>query len=153
MRLRRFGVVLLAGFVGGALCGFLILLPQELGMQHIGVVENLAQRLLTNIEFSAGFGIEFGGAFGLVAFPLCYYLLLRRLPLNLSLAITIPGTVVVGWLAYLIPIYSNAFNLSELGLWWFGLIYGPGLAGLLVSSIALSVWGRRTRVRTDQSRP
>jgi hypothetical protein len=134
--MRRFFAVVLAGFLGGSLCGIIVLIPEFYSAPHLGLVETDFQQLIGSIEPSVFLGVEFGGAFGIFAFPLSYYLFLRKLPLIVSLAYTVPATIVGEWLGMVFepPHYAG----SNVGLWFILFVYGPGFLGLLLSSIALS---------------
>lgn len=126
----RFGLVCLAGLIGGSVCGIAILALGLLGVTPI-----------TDVDISTvlQLGVVFGGGFGVIAFPICYYLFLRDVPLWLSLAVTIPATIVVGWLG--LNILLNAVPGDSQAAPF--IIFGPGFLGLLLSSIALNRFAAR----------
>jgi hypothetical protein len=133
---RRFGGVVLAGFVGGSLCGCLVLIPMLFFGPHDISEGGPAQRLTDILNNSPFYGIEFGGAFGVIIFPLCYYLFLWMIPLERALWVTFPSSVIAGWLALFLPLYRT--DIGILGAWWLLAIFGPSFLGLLVSCIVLS---------------
>lgn len=142
--MRQFGLVCLAGFVGGSICGFLILI---LGSAIVDHVQGGTSQPTYVITSSAEGGVAFGGVFGLVAFPLCYYSLLTQVAAPLLFSVTIPSTVVGGWLGtliMLIPGFVNWIRFASVS--WvvdLALIFGPGFLGLLLSSIALRLFVAR----------
>jgi hypothetical protein len=121
--------VCIAGFAGGALCGSVIII--------LMLVASPPDISIGTLQFAAILGVIFGGPFGLIEFPICYYLFLRTLPLKMSLAVTIPATIIVGWFGIAYDGKYNALDAPYNLLWL--LIYGPGFLGLLLSSIALRV--------------
>jgi hypothetical protein len=132
------------GLVGESFCGFLTAFFEILRDPDLS---NSATPLVNIIEGSAVLGGLFGGPFGLIAFPLCFFLFLKKLPLAISLAVTIPATVIAGWLGT-IPVAENPIQnatnaLGEAGI--YVAMYGPGFLGLLLSSIALRILEPRLR--------
>jgi hypothetical protein len=120
----RFGVACLAGLVYGSVCSVVIWI---FGAQ-IRPIE---------IANELPIGVVFGGEFGIVAFPICYYIFLREIPLWISLAVTIPATIVAGLLGMLRS--SNTLLILDYNqVEWFLLLFGPSFLGLLLSSIALN---------------
>lgn len=128
----RFLIVVGIGIVGGTLCGWLINLPFWIDLKSPDTLAgSLIAVLLT--------GAMFGAPFGAVAFPLCYYLFLSKVPLRLALAVTVPSTVVAGWLTY--ALFNAGLHVE--GFWYLVLYYVPGFLGLLLASIWLSMRARR----------
>lgn len=137
----RFGLVCFAGLIGGSLCGFLVFVLA-------------AQIWPINITNVLTIAVAFGGGFGVVAFPICYYIFLKAIPLWLSLAVTLPASVLFGCIGAYIFVHSSrswhggegAVMMSVTGHGFFyqnyaGIIsalYGPSFLGLLLSSIALN---------------
>jgi hypothetical protein len=141
--------VVLAGFLGGSLCGFVVFVLA-------------AQIWPVNITNALTIGFVFGGGFGAVAFPICYYIFLKAIPLWLSLAVTIPATILIGCV-------GAHFFVHTPGSWQSGegalvivtgpgflgrsnaailvALYGPGFLGLLLSSIALNRFAARAIIR------
>lgn len=147
--MRRFLAVVLAGIFAGALCGCLFLVLGDIGHESITL-------LLKDTSVYLALGIMFGAPFGAVAFPLCYYLFLKRVPLTLSLAVTIPATVGAGWienslLRFLPAPESNSSLVGSLQFLF--LIYGPSFAGLLLASLGLYFGERVLSVRTERRSP
>jgi hypothetical protein len=144
---RRLLVVCLAGFAGGSLGGFLIACLPDVFARPPDFNSETALS-------SAIVGVAVGAPFGTIAFPACYYLLMKSVPMKFSLAVTFLATVVVASLFEVLPIYSPSITYSG---WTSGLvarIYGPPLLGLLLSSIALNMFspkpvesGSRLRLR------
>ena len=126
----RFGLVVLAGFLGGSFCGSVVLGLELIGVDHVSQVD---------ISDALQIGVVFGGGFGVVAFPICYYLFLRDVPLWLSLAVTIPSTIIVASLGT--PLLEQIGVLGQ--EWFFVVILGPGFLGLVLSSIALNKFATR----------
>ncbi|HXW76252.1 MAG TPA: hypothetical protein VEJ20_02470 [Candidatus Eremiobacteraceae bacterium] len=120
------------GALGGACCGAAILTgPLLLSGQPAGWVGDVEG------------GALFGGFFGLIAFPICYYVFLRSVPIRIALPTTIVSTVIVGWCG--LPLF-NLPNLPNGPAWFYLVLYGPGFVGLLLSSIALRLFrGRKPR--------
>jgi hypothetical protein len=121
----RFGLVVIAGFLGGSLCGSVVLGLGLIGVAHVSQVD---------ISDALQIGVVVGGGFGIVAFPICYYVFLRDVPLWLSLAVTIPSTIIVASLGT--PFLEQTGILGQ--EWFFFVILGPGFLGLLLSTIALN---------------
>ncbi|MDQ6824638.1 MAG: hypothetical protein M3007_04145 [Candidatus Eremiobacteraeota bacterium] len=73
---KSFGLikVLLIGFLGGALCGFLILIPAFYFAPAAGVVKDAAWHL-TQIEYALTAGVTFGGRLELLLsqFAIIYF--------------------------------------------------------------------------------
>ncbi len=148
--MRRFLAVVLAGIFAGALCGCLFLVLGDIGHESITL-------LLKDTSVYLALGIMFGAPFGAVAFPLCYYLFLKRVPLTLSLAVTIPATVGAGWIENSHE-YSHRLQnpIPDLGCAlcnFYILIYGPGFAGLLLASLGLYFGERVLSVKQRGDRP
>lgn len=127
--MRRFGVVCLAGLLSGALSFFIFFLL--LGNAEMWSVEYL--------EYSAVVGGSLGGAFGVVAFSICYYLFLRDVPLRISLLVTLPAMIIFLRLStHLLgrfPLISEYVRIA--------MILIAGFLGLLLSSIALTRFAAR----------
>ena len=137
----RFLFIVGIGIVGGTLCGCLINLPFWIDLKSIG---NLGGSLTAVLMI----GAIFGAPFGAVAFPLCYYLFLSKVPLQLALAVTVPSSVVAGWLTFVL---FNAGHPRVEGFWYFVWYYTPGFLGLVLSSIWLSIRARRRSSETTSS--
>jgi hypothetical protein len=133
----RFGLICLAGLVGGSVCGIVVL---AIGLFGVAQISNV------DVSNSLQIGVVFGGGFGVIAFPICYYLFLRAIPLHVSLAYTIPATVVAELLGLFLSPSSVGLFYSTSSVWWLGelvKLYGPGFLGLLLSSIALNRFAAR----------
>ena len=127
----RFWVVVLAGFLGGILCGVVIgVIPVVLVQApHVYIGSVGAYALLGAVEW---------GPFGIVMFPVCYYLFLANLPLRFSLSVTIPATIIVALLFELLPIFPPNFAGFNSFLYWLVNMYGPGFFGLVLTCFALN---------------
>jgi hypothetical protein len=121
--------VLLSGALGGAFCGFVILLSSSMLFDPTYV------DLLWTLQLALLMGSWFGAPVGLVAFSLCYYLMLRRIPLRLSLTYTIPATICAAWAGFGIP-SIGILSGSLVGI--LIELYGGAVIGLVVTSIFLS---------------
>jgi hypothetical protein len=139
-------VVCLAGFAGGSLGGFLIAyLPDVFARPP-----DFNPEAVLN---SAIVGVAVGAPFGTIAFPACYYLLLKSVPLKLSLAVTFLATVIVASLFEVLPIYSPSITYSGWTLGLVARIYGPPLLGLLLSSIALNMFSPKAVEHGSELKP
>ena len=144
--LRRFGAVVLIGFVGGSFCGFLQLVAISYFTLQAARSSSLSQSR-DILSFAIFSGIEFGGLFGIIVFPLCYYVFLRKLDLQSSLFVIVPATVLTGWLALLLPGFRDGFLGGDSVLSVLGFVFGPSFLGLLLSSIALRIFARKAEAR------
>jgi hypothetical protein len=146
----RFGLVCLAGLIGGSICGFIVFVLA-------------AQIWPINITNVLTIAVVFGGGFGVVAFPISYYIFLKAIPLRLSLAVTIPATILFGCVGtyffvhpsgswhggegvVVMSVAGHGFlyqNYAEILL----ALYGPSFLGLLLSSIALNRFAKRFSMR------
>lgn len=127
----KFFAVLVAGSIGGWLCGFLISLPAE--------VHNNTEALAPWTDpfiLAAQIGLWVGAPLGLIAFSVAYYSFLRRVSLLVALDITVPSAIVAGWLGHVVELPPTAFQRDIAGLLvLYGTLLGPALAGLFLSSL------------------
>lgn len=108
--MRQFGLVCLAGFVGGSFSGFLILI---LGSFIVAHVQGATSQPISTITSSAEGGVIFGGLFGLVVFPVCYYLFLTQVAPPILFGVTLTSTVVGGALGTLVLLIPGFRELGE----------------------------------------
>src|SRR5579863_6593570 len=94
--MREFGLICLTGLIGGAVCGFLIVILGYFEVPELGGVDFLVRQPFEALRVSIVLSFPAGGMFGLVAFPACYYAFLKAVPLRKSIAVTIPATIIVG---------------------------------------------------------
>lgn len=131
----RWTKVVLVGLAGGALAGYLIVFGS-------GLMSVSSEGAFAPFLFGLT-GAVFGAPFGATTFPLCYYLLISDVPLPRAFLVAMIGTVLFAWAGELVYARVNAqFND---GLAAFVGLYGPGALGLVVSCLALRVFGGRDR--------
>jgi hypothetical protein len=124
--------VLISGALGGALCGFITLaLPFALN-----------GRITEGVLWALHFGPIFGCPAGLLAFPVCYYVFLRQVPLRILPIVIIPATIVAPWIVIVAPVFRSAMN-SYPGSYFYA--QGAAICGVVASSIALSLAYRRSK--------
>ena len=115
--LRAIAKAVIAGAVGGALAGALIIIIPAHGYDPVASVAAI-----------------FGSLFGIVAFPVCYFAIVRDVPMWLVIVCAIPATIAgeIGFISYLgnrdVPSGSFLFDL-----------FGGGFGGLLLTCVVLRI--------------
>ncbi len=115
----------IAGAVGGALAGALIIVIPRHGYDPVALVAAI-----------------FGSLFGIVAFPICYFTLVRDVPMWLVLVCAIPATIAaeIGFIRYLgsSDVPSDSFLVD---------FFAGGLGGLLLTCVVLRMIYSTKRAR------
>ena len=121
----------IAGAVGGALSGALITIISEHGYVPVASVAAI-----------------FGSLFGIVAFPVCYFAIVRDVPMWLVIVCAIPATIAgeIGFISYLgnrdVPSGSFLFDF-----------FGGGFGGLLLTCVVLRIVYSTKRSRFISTAP
>lgn len=115
--LRAGAKAVIAGAVGGAIAGALIVIIPAHGYDPVASVAAI-----------------FGSLFGIVAFPVCYFALVRDVPMWLVFVCAIPATIAaeIGFIHYLgnrdVPSGGFLFDF-----------FAGGFAGLLAACVVLRI--------------
>lgn len=143
--MTKWWAVILIGIFGGAFCGiFVVFLPLIANWSQLVGYADFGVQVLRLVFW----GVLFGSVFGVLAFPLCYAIFLRNTPPRIYLPVTILATMIVAFLAWLVPGYA-ALVAQVPAPWGSALeIFGGAFIGLLASSFVLSRYYRPTRQQT-----
>jgi len=117
----------IAGAVGGAISGALIIIIPEHAYDQVAPV-----------------AAAFGSLFGIVAFPVCYFALVRDVPMWLVFVCAIPSTIAaeIGFIQYVgnYGVPSDSFLVD---------FFAGGFGGLFLTCVVLRIFYSSKRLRAS----